>query len=123
MNRIVLVMLLVLALGCHTSRKKKDQEQLTAEQQVAREQATRRRHYLEAHPDLSPEVSNAIARGDVLTGMTESDVRASIGEPDQIGSTTTEHGTHEQWLYKSGSPGKEYLDFDDGTLTSWQAGH
>jgi hypothetical protein len=55
--------------------------------------------------------------------MTESDVRASLGEPDQIGTTETEHGAREQWYYKTGSPAKEHLYFDDGILNSWQSGH
>ncbi|MGD1017709.1 MAG: hypothetical protein ABSA12_00170 [Verrucomicrobiia bacterium] len=122
MKRMVMVMLMVLALGCHTPSKK-EREQATAEQQLKKEETARRLEYLEAHPDLSPAVKKAIAHGDVLPGMTESDVRASIGEPDQIGSTEMEHGTHEQWYYKTGSPGKEYLYFDGGTLTSWQSDH
>ena len=121
MKRIVMVMLTVLALVCHTpSKKEKD---LSMAKQLELEQTTRRLRYLEAHPELLPVVKKAIWHGDVVPGMTESDVRASIGEPDQISSTETEHGTREQWYYKTGSPAKEYLNFDDGTLTSWQSGH
>jgi hypothetical protein len=124
MNRFVLVMLMVLALGCRTSsRSKKQQEQLTAEQELKKEEATRRLQYLETHLDLSPAVKNAISHGDVVLGMTESDVRASIGQPDQIGTTKTEQGTREQWLYKFGASARERLYFDDGTLTSWQPAH
>jgi len=122
MKRMMMVMLMVLALGCHTPSKKQ-KEQMTAEQQQKKEESTRRLEYLEAHPDLSPVVKKAIAHGDVVPGMTESDVRASIGEPDQIGSTETEYGTRERWYYKTGSPAKEYLNFDGGTLTSWQSSH
>lgn len=114
-------MLMVLALGCHTpSQREKDQ---ALAKQLELEQATRRLQYLEAHPDLSPAVKKAIYHGEVVPGMTESDVRASIGEPDQIGTTDTDHGSREQWDYKTGSPGKEHLFFDDGTLTNWQPGH
>ncbi len=56
-------------------------------------------------------------------GMTETDVRASIGEPDEISSTETNPGAHEQWYYKTGSPAREYLNFDDGVLTSWRSAH
>jgi predicted metal-dependent peptidase len=122
MKRIATVMLIGLAVGCHTPSKKQ-QEQMAAEQQQKKEETTRRQQYLEAHPDLSPADKKAIAHGDVVVGMTESDVRASIGEPDQISSNETEHGTNEQWYYKTGSPGKENLNFDAGVLTSWQPGH
>jgi hypothetical protein len=122
MKRMLMVMLMVLALGCHTTSRKQ-KEQLTAEQQLKKEETTRRQQYLEANPDLPPAVKKAIAHGDVVPGMTESDVRASIGEPDQISSTETDPGTHEQWYYKTGSPGKEYLSFDSGTLTGWRSAH
>jgi len=117
-----IVLLVVLTLGCHTTPSKKDEEKSRAKQ-LQLDEARRRLGYIEANPDLSSAVKKAIAYGDVLPGMTESDVRASIGEPDQIGSTETDHGTREQWYYKTGSPGKEQLYFDDGTLTIWQPGH
>jgi hypothetical protein len=122
MKRIVLVMLTVLAVGCHTTPSKKDEEKTRAKQ-LQLDETRRRLGYIEAHPDLAPAVKRAIAHGDVLPGMTETDVRASIGEPDQISSTETNPGNHEQWYYKIGSPGREYLSFDDGVLTSWESGH
>jgi hypothetical protein len=123
MKRLMsIVLLVVLTLGCHTTPSKKDEEKTKAKQ-LQLDEARRRLHYIEANPDLSAAVKKAIAHGDVVPGMTESDVRASIGEPDQIGTTDTDHGSREQWLYKTGSPGKEHLFFDDGTLTSWQPGH
>lgn len=123
MKRLVsIILLVVLTLGCHTTPSKKDEEKTKAKQ-LALEQSTRRLKYLEAHPDLMPAFRRAIAHGDVLPGMTESDVRASIGEPDEISSTETSRGTDEQWDYKTGSPGKEHLSFEDGTLTSWQSAH
>lgn len=123
MKRLVsIVLLVVLTLGCHTTPSKKDEEKTRAKQLLL-DEARRRLEYIAAHPDLVPAVKKAIAHGDVLPGMTESDVRASIGEPDQIGTTDTDHGSREQWLYKAGSPGKEHLFFDDGTLTRWESDH
>ncbi len=117
-----IVLLAVLTLGCHTTPSKTDEEKTKAKQ-LQLDETRRRLEYIEANPDFSPVVKKAIAHGDVVRGMTESDVRASIGEPDQIDSTETDHGTHEQWLYKTGSPGKEHLFFDDGTLNGWRSGH
>ncbi len=123
MKRLVsIVLLVVLTLGCHTTPSKKDEEKTRAKQ-LQLDEARRRLHYIEANPDLSPAVKKAIAHGDVLPGMTESDVRASIGEPDEISSTETNPGNHEQWYYKTGSPGREYLSLDDGVLTSWRSAH
>ncbi|MGO9246512.1 MAG: hypothetical protein ACLPT4_03990 [Verrucomicrobiia bacterium] len=123
MKRLVsIVLLVVLTLGCHTTPSKKDEEKTKAKQ-LQLDETRRRLHYIEANPDLSAAVKKAIAHGDVLLGMTESDVRASIGEPDEISSTETNPGAHEQWYYKTGSPGREYLSFDDGVLTSWRSAH
>ncbi len=119
MKRIVLVVVLMLTAGCHTTPSKSEQEKTLAKQ-LEMEAARRRLHYLEENPELSPAIRRAIGRGEVIVGMSESDVRASIGEPDQIATTETEHGSREQWYYRTGAPGKEYLDFDDGTLRSWQ---
>jgi hypothetical protein len=123
MKRLLsIVLLAVLTLGCHTTPSKKDEEKARAKQQQL-DETRRRLGYIEVHPDLPPAVKKAVSRGDVLPGMTESDVRASIGEPDQIDSNETEHGTHEVWYYKTGSPGKERLYFDAGVLTSWESAH
>jgi hypothetical protein len=116
-----MVLLIAFAVGCHTPSKKEQEK--TAVKQLELEQANRRLHYLEANPDLAPQVKRAIAHGEVLAGMTESDVRASVGEPDQIGTTDTDHGSRERWYYRSGSLGEVNLNFDDGTLTSWQPVH
>ena len=122
MKRIVMVVLmaLVLASGCESTVEKKKSEALAAVQALKKEEDNRRQHYLEANPDLSPAVRTAIAHGDVLPAMTENDVRASIGEPDEIATTLTDHGVREQWYYKTGPPGKEHLNLEDGTLTGWQ---
>jgi hypothetical protein len=122
MKRILMATLAVLlVLGCHTPTQK-DKDTALAKQ-LDLDNAGRRLHYLEANPDLSPVVRKAIAHGDVVAGMTESDVRASIGEPDQIETTATDHGSREHWYYKNGPPAKEHLFFDDGTLTGWQPAH
>jgi hypothetical protein len=121
MKRLVsIVLLVVLTLGRHTTPSKKDEEKARAKQ-VQLDEARRRLAYIEAHPELSTAYKRAISHGNVLPGMTESDVRASIGEPDEIGTTDTDHGSREQWYYKTGSPGKEHLIFAGGTLTDWQS--
>ncbi len=75
-------------------------------------------------------VKDAILRGDVLIGMTSSDVIASRGRPHDVNKTTGIFGVHEQWvmyaLSESGkwdSKGKEYgyIYFENGLVTSWQS--
>lgn len=56
-------------------------------------------------------------REGVRIGMTPEDVRASSwGKPEHINRTTATYGTHEQWVYGSGS----CLYFEDGILTTIQ---
>lgn len=53
----------------------------------------------------------------VRIGMSMQDViDSSWGKPEKVNRTTNVRGTHEQWVYGSGS----YLYFDDGILTSIQ---
>jgi hypothetical protein len=75
----------------------------------------RRKSYLEAYPETSERVKQAIARGTVVLAMSPEEARASWGAPDHVNRTVTMNGTHEQWIY-----GNTYVYFDDGVLTSWQ---
>jgi hypothetical protein len=53
----------------------------------------------------------------VRVGMTKEDVLASSwGRPESVNTTTTVHGTREQWVYGSGN----YLYFENGVLTAIQ---
>lgn len=77
------------------------------------------------HTDADRRVSDAVAakakayartKG-VSVGMTKDQVLASSwGRPTSVNSTTTARGTHEQWVYG----GRNYLYFDNDTLTSIQ---
>ncbi|MHB9071936.1 MAG: outer membrane protein assembly factor BamE domain-containing protein [Desulfobaccales bacterium] len=63
-NKILFIVILILSLliGCYVSRE----------------------GYVSAHPELNPTIKEAILRGEVLEGMTEDEVRASWGSPNQI---------------------------------------
>ena len=53
----------------------------------------------------------------VTIGMSKEDVLASSwGRPESVNSTTTSHGTSEQWVYGGGN----YLYFENGVLTAIQ---
>ena len=53
----------------------------------------------------------------VSIGMTQQEVlQSSWGKPKDINKTTTEYGTHEQWVYAN----YNYLYFEDGILVTIQ---
>ena len=53
----------------------------------------------------------------VRLGMSQQEVLDSNwGRPNQVNSTTTKHGVHEQWVYGQGN----YLYFENGVLTAIQ---
>jgi len=54
----------------------------------------------------------------VRVGMTADQVltQSSWGRPNSVNRTTTQYGTHEQWVYG----GSNYLYFDNGKLTAIQ---
>jgi hypothetical protein len=115
MKLILIVMFTVLTIGCHTPSN--NEKETTADPKQRQEEAARRLQYLEEHPDVPPKVKQAIEHGDVVAGMTASDARASIGEPVQIMSRGSEHGSSEQWEYQDRSGHHRWLYFDSGTLT------
>lgn len=54
-------------------------------------------------------------------GMTKDEVlSSSFGRPDDINTTITQYGSHEQWVYRLSNYKSVYLYFDDGILTSIQ---
>ncbi len=66
----------------------------------------RRRSWVEAHPELSGEVRDAILAGELVPeiGMTPDDVLASIGEPDAretVDPPRPLYPSFERWIYKS----------------------
>jgi hypothetical protein len=60
----------------------------------------RRRDALAANPEWSPEIVRAVAAGEVLTGMTRAQVKASIGDPIGYGSNPERGPT--RWIYHGG---------------------
>jgi hypothetical protein len=69
-----------------------------------------------AHPTWSKDDCDTIAAGKVRIGMSKEQAIASWGKPQDINSTSTAFGTHEQWVYNLSS----YLYFDNDTLTTIQ---
>jgi len=66
--------------------------------------------------DLSPAIKGCVLRGQVCIGMTEPDVVASWGDPDQMNDSGDVWGFNSQWVY-----GDSYLYFRNRKLQSWQS--
>jgi hypothetical protein len=73
--------------------------------------AKRKNSYLESHPDTKDEVKFAILNGIAVKDMTEEELSASLGEPDQIERTKK----HTKYVYANQKPESYY--FDNGKLT------
>jgi len=50
-------------------------------------------------------------------GMTDRQVRISIGNPDEVHTTSSRHGIGEQWIYARNQGKKIYYQFEYGKLT------
>jgi outer membrane protein assembly factor BamE (lipoprotein component of BamABCDE complex) len=63
-NKLLFIILVIMSLsiGCYISRE----------------------GYVSAHPELNPQIKEAIIKGEVLEGMTEDEVKASWGSPYQV---------------------------------------
>jgi len=58
-----------------------------------------RRTYLEAHPDLDPQIRSLIEAGRVREGMTLEQVEAALGPPDSRRAFDETGGRVELWTY------------------------
>jgi hypothetical protein len=65
---------------------------------------------------ILPEVWSAICAGKLTVGMTQNEVRLSIGRPTEIKRIPTYSGMHEQWSYSSGT----MIYFQDGKITKFR---
>lgn len=76
----------------------------------------RARSYLIKHPDINPAYKTAIELSLVIPGMTEEQVRASMGEPNQMNLTQTKYSSRWQWVYTKNGRSK-YVYLEDGVVT------
>ncbi len=68
------------------------------------------------HPDWKRPACDAIVEKKVMVGMSKEQAIVAWGKPKDINTTATAGGTHEQWVYNSGT----YIYFDDGILSAIQ---
>ena len=68
------------------------------------------------HKDWDRDACETIAKRQIHVGMTADQVRAAWGKPEHNNTSTYSTGTHEQWVYSSGS----YDYFENGVMTAVQ---
>jgi outer membrane protein assembly factor BamE (lipoprotein component of BamABCDE complex) len=70
----ITIIIMSLLIGCYTSRE----------------------GYVSAHPELKPNIKEAILKGEIVAGMTREEVRASLGEPPTVakGYEAGRHGRY-----------------------------
>lgn len=74
-----------------------------------------RREILAAHPDWPAEVLNAINKGEVLVGMDEDQVQATLGPPARTRKSTNADGTFVKWDYALSTKSLQ-ISFLDGKV-------
>lgn len=57
--------------------------------------------YVKEHPELSEEMKKNILEETVAIGMTEEQVIASWGKPDDIQIFSSEYNSYKRWIYKN----------------------
>lgn len=90
----------------------------------------RRQWYVKTHPDISSDIRECILNSEseydykLKLGMTEDQVIAAIGFPNDINRSTGSWGVDEQWVYGGMIGGSyfpaKYFYFTNGKLTSIQ---
>ena len=75
-----------------------------------------------AYAKRALQVDTAVGQGNVLVGMTASEVRRSWGNPTQVNRTVSGRGTDEQWVYsvKDRYLETRYVYLTDGVVRSIQ---
>ena len=63
------------------------------------------------------ETIRKILDGKIEIGMTDRQVRISIGNPDEVNFTSSRHGVGEQWIYRDVDGKGIFYQFEYGILT------
>ena len=77
-------------------------------------------HYYITEPipsSLDKRLIDKILDKEIEIGMEDRQVRISIGNPDEINTTSSRHGVGEQWIFIDQKGNKTYYQFEYGKLT------
>lgn len=66
-------------------------------------------------------MQNAIAKREVVVGMTDDEVRRSWGDPTRVNISVSSRGHTEQWVYDRGGSRAQYVYLDNGVVSSIQS--
>ena len=83
------------------------------------EMINRRNEYVSDHSDLSSDYRDAILSGNLISGMNEAEIIASIGHPGKVKILTVEPASSEVWIYRNGI----YAHVHMGILQKWKIHH
>jgi hypothetical protein len=79
-------------------------------------QILRRERAVEEHPEWPKAIKKAVRSGKLRRGMSLRQVRASIGEPDEVKKAGEEGAECLEWVYRH----RYNLYFEDQRLTAWK---
>jgi hypothetical protein len=85
----------------------------------------RRQNYINFYSETPLEIKQLILEGKIQIGMTQEQVEASWGYPNEVSSYSGRRGLVECWQYGKGSFGRytkstvRFLYFNDRVLTGW----
>ncbi|MFH1201964.1 MAG: hypothetical protein V1674_03625 [Candidatus Omnitrophota bacterium] len=87
----------------------------------------KRGDYVRRHPGLRADIRASILNGQIVLGMNQEQVKASLGEPSQVYRSVSGNIINEQWVYEPDVDKTEaefarsrILYFDNGILKSCQ---
>lgn len=83
---------------------------------------SRRQGYVKSRPELSAQTRQDILSGHIRVGMSEDQVRASLGSPTEVRARVLKKGLKVTWVYgKKGKYSKRaYVYFLEGEVTGWR---
>jgi membrane protease subunit HflK len=88
----------------------------TKDQTAQNTPQARREFFLQKRPELPPDIAESIRQGRVIQGMTQEQVTASLGEPEQVTVLTNNPAGDERWDYN-----QEFIFFKGSQVESWVA--
>ena len=77
-------------------------------------------HYYTSDPlpdEWGKKMIDKVLKKEIELGMTQRQIRISIGNPDELNHTSSRHGVAEQWVYGTEMGKRVYYQFENGKLT------
>lgn len=115
------VRILDMYLSRESTEKGKQDKQGVWKIYAAKSEAELAKHF-NNYPKISENTRDCILGKKVVIGMTQDDVIASWGKPDDINKTITQYGVNEQWVYnRDFLRNNQYVYFENNKVTAIQS--